>query len=106
LAPKDELGFFSASAVREPLSRIMGSRREIPSFARHLKKFTEPSRGCILQKTGQTGRHFYRFANPLLQPFVILNGLARDLIEESLLIELQNEARGTDGDDGTLNFGL
>jgi Cdc6-like AAA superfamily ATPase len=99
LAPKDELGYFTASAVREPLSRIMGTRREIPSFARHLKKFAEPSRGCVLQKTGQKGRHFYRFQTPLLQPFVILNGLAKGLIAEDLLVELQDAARGSSTDD-------
>jgi Cdc6-like AAA superfamily ATPase len=106
LAPKDELGYFTASAVREPLSRIMGVRREIPSFARHLKKFAEESRGCVLQKTGQKGRHFYRFQTPLLQPFVILNGLAKGLIAEDLLVELQDVARGTPADDGTLSLGL
>jgi Cdc6-like AAA superfamily ATPase len=101
LAQKDELGYFTARAVREPLTRIMGERREIGSFAKHLNKFTEPSRGCVLQKTGQPRRFFYRFENPLLQPFVILNGLAQSLIEESLLIELQDEARARNGDDSS-----
>jgi Cdc6-like AAA superfamily ATPase len=90
LAPKEQLGFFTARDVREPLSKIMGRRREIPSFARHLKKFAEPARGCVLQK--QDGR-FYRFENPLLQTFVVLSGLATSLISEDLLTELQDAAR-------------
>lgn len=102
LAPKDDLGFFTARAVREPLSRIMGRRREIPSFARHLKQFTEQSRGCVLQMRGEPRRLFFRFDNPLLQPFVVLNGLARGYIEEALLIELQDAARGEEGADSTL----
>lgn len=90
LAEKDELGYFTASAVREPMSQIMGRAYEIPAFARHLNQFAEPVRGCVLQKTGESRRYFYRFANPLLQPFVILSGLAHELISEDLLVALQN----------------
>jgi energy-coupling factor transporter ATP-binding protein EcfA2 len=93
LAPKNELGYFTAGSVRRPLSRIMGERKEIPSFARHLNKFTEPGRGAVLQKSGESRRFFYRFANPVLQPFVILNGIARGLVEEDLVLELQEESR-------------
>jgi hypothetical protein len=92
LAEKDELGYFTASAVRDPLSRIMGKRYEIPAFARHLNQFSEPVRGQVLQKTGESNRYFYRFTNPLLQPFVILNGLAHDLISEELIVAVQNGA--------------
>ncbi|MEA2493395.1 MAG: hypothetical protein QOJ29_1306 [Thermoleophilaceae bacterium] len=106
LAPKDELGYFNASAVRAPLSKIMGRQREIPAFAKHLNKFTEPSRGCVLQKIGEPRRYFYRFENPLLQPFVVLNGLATNLISEELLVELQDAARGQSGEGGTLSLGL
>ncbi|MDQ6810341.1 MAG: ATP-binding protein [Actinomycetota bacterium] len=106
LAPKDELGYFSASAVRQPLSRIMGKNREITAFARNLNKLADASRGRVLQKTGQPRRFFYRFANPLLQPFVILSGLANGLIREDLLTELQDQARGSDDERGTLSMGL
>jgi Cdc6-like AAA superfamily ATPase len=91
LAEKDELGYFTASAVREPMSLIMGRTYEIPAFARHLNQFAEPIRGCVLQKAGESRRYFYRFANPLLQPFVILSGLAHGLISEELLVALQND---------------
>jgi hypothetical protein len=106
LAPKDDLGYFSPSAVREPLSRIMGRERKIASFVKHLNKFTEQKRGCILQRVGLPRQYFYRFENPLLQPFVILNGVTRGLIEEAVLIELQDRARNEDGDSATLSLGL
>ncbi len=91
LAPKDELGYFTAGAVREPLSRIMDKPREIPHFARHLHKFAEERRGRVLEKAGKKGSHFYRFANPLLQPFVVLSGVARQVASEDLIRELQLE---------------
>jgi hypothetical protein len=88
LAPKDELGYFTASAVREPMSAIMERPYGIPAFARHLNAFITEARGSVLQKRGEQNRYFYRFENPLLQPFVILNGLAEALIGEDTLASL------------------
>lgn len=45
LAPKTELGYFSATGVRYPMSRLMGKPYEIPAFARHLNEFVELHRG-------------------------------------------------------------
>jgi len=106
LSPKDDLGYFSASAVREPLSRIMDQPRKIASFVKHLNKFTEGGRGSILERTGKSRSYFYRFRNPLLEPFVVLHGVTNGLIKEDLLLELQDQARGQSGDDGTLSFGI
>lgn len=77
LAAKSDLGYFSARDVRGPLSTIMGEAYDIPAFARHLKAFCSEERGAVLQKS--SARKF-RFRNPLLQPFVIINGLSRHLI--------------------------
>lgn len=81
LAHGDDFGFFAAADVREPLTRIMGSRYDIPTFARHLKELSGPGRGPVLQKKGPTRRVRYRFLNPLLQPYVIMRGLTAGLIE-------------------------
>lgn len=99
LAPKGPLGHFTAGAVRQPMSRILGTNAEISKFNRHLNAFTEPSRGAALEKTGEPRRWFYRFSDPLLQPYVILNGLARGTIDEQAVAELQ-QARA-DGADTT-----
>jgi energy-coupling factor transporter ATP-binding protein EcfA2 len=93
LAPKDELGYFKASDVREPMSAIMKRKYDIPAFARHLNAFTNPDRGAVLQKTGTEYRYFYRFDNPLLQPYVIMNGLAKELITDEMLREVQKNGR-------------
>lgn len=82
LAKTDDLGYFAAADVREPLSKIMGKPYDIPAFSRHLKEFCEESRGPVLQKTGKVRRFRYRFINPMLQPFVIMKGLDKGYISD------------------------
>ena len=76
LAETDELNYFNAQAVREPLSRIMGRAYDVPAFARHLDSFCEEARGPVLIKEGQTRSYRYRFALPLMRPFVLIKGIA------------------------------
>jgi len=83
LAESDELGYFAASNVRKPMSQIMGRVYEIPAFSRHLNEFCKSQRGPVLQKTGYKHRYRFRFVNPLMQPFVIMQGLSTGLIEKS-----------------------
>ena len=80
LAEKNRLGYFTASAVRAPLSRIMGRQYDIPAFATHLKAFTGDERGRILQREGTERKYVYRFRNPLLQPFALLAALSEGMI--------------------------
>ena len=40
-------------------------------------------RGPILSKKGQPRRYRYRFANPLMQPYVTMRGLASGLITQA-----------------------
>jgi hypothetical protein len=89
LAPKGPLGHFTAGAVREPMSRILGEEVDISKFNRHLNAFAGEKRGRALEKSGEERSWYYRFADPLLQPFVILNGLARKEIDEKLVAEMQ-----------------
>lgn len=84
LAEPDDLGFFAASAVAEPMSRIMGKRYDIPSFAQHLRDFCSDQRGRILEKRGTKRRYRYRFRDSLMQPFVTLQGVRSGLLDRSL----------------------
>jgi len=79
LAITNELGYFAASAVSVPLSKIMGKSYAVPSFAHHLKEFCDPSRGPILEKTGDKYNVKFRFSNPMMQPFVVMKGFADGL---------------------------
>jgi Cdc6-like AAA superfamily ATPase len=76
LAKTDDLGFFAAQDIREPMKQVTGKTYEIPSFAQHLNEFCDPKRGPILSKTGAKRRYRFRFVNPLMQPFVIMQGFA------------------------------
>jgi energy-coupling factor transporter ATP-binding protein EcfA2 len=87
LTSKDELGYFAAADVRKPLSDIMGKPYDIPAFGRHLNDFCDGKRGPILQKTGEKKRFRYRFINPMMEPFVTMNGLARGFITEETLAQ-------------------
>lgn len=82
LARKNDLGYFTAGAIRHPLKVVAGRRIDIPAFARHLAQFLEPERGAVLQREGVPRHYFYRFADPLLEPFVILNALAEGLLTD------------------------
>ncbi|HEJ3555934.1 TPA: ATP-binding protein [Pseudomonas aeruginosa] len=81
----DELGFFAPGAVREPMSILMGKQYDIPSFARHLYDFTEEEKGPILERIGTERKYRYRFKNPLIQPYVIMKGLADGKISREAL---------------------
>lgn len=85
LAPTDDLGYFAAVDVREPLSAIMGKPYDIPAFARHLNALSGTGRGPVLQKAGATRKFRFRFLNPLLQPYVIMRGLASGMISTEML---------------------
>lgn len=90
LAPKNQLGFFTAGAIREPLALIAGRRLDIPAFSRHLSQFLEPGRGSVLFREATGKRYFYRFSDPILQPYVILKGVSEGLLTEEQVRELQD----------------
>ncbi|PWL17422.1 hypothetical protein DKP76_11630 [Falsochrobactrum shanghaiense] len=89
LAETDDMGFFSASAVRTPLRTLTSRDYDIPNFAQHLKNFSEESRGSILLRTGETRRIRYRFASPLHRPFIIMKGFKDGLLTRQQMKQMQ-----------------
>lgn len=85
LAKTDDLGYFAAADVRGLLSQIMKKKYEIYGFSRHLNDFCEAERGSILCKIGKKRSYRFRFRNPLMQPFVTMQGVASKLIDKSIL---------------------
>jgi len=75
MSPTDPLGYFAAQDVRAPMQEITGKAYQIPSFSQHLNEFCEEKRGPILKKIGTSRRFRFRFINPLMQPYVIMNGV-------------------------------
>ena len=80
LATTDHLGRFRAADIREPYSAIMKRRYDIPAFSRHLHDLCNSARGEVLQRYGEIHNYRFRFTNPMMQPFVIMQGLQRNLI--------------------------
>lgn len=85
LAKTDTLGYFSAADVRDPMTLIMGKEYDIPAYSQHLNAFCDGQRGPILQRIGETRRFRFRFINPLMQPYVIMDGMKRGLITDGSL---------------------
>ncbi len=87
IAETDAFSYFKAQAVRKPLSQIMDKRYDVPAFARHLDAFCQDQRGPTLIKEGQRRRYRYRFATPMMRPFIILKGIADGLIQAETLTD-------------------
>ena len=89
----DDFGFFAPVDVREPYSRVKKYPAKIEAFVRHLHAFSEEGRGPVLErKIKGTRRPRFRFINPLLQPYVLLRGVAEGLITEDEL-EIATESQ-------------
>jgi Cdc6-like AAA superfamily ATPase len=101
LAPKNQLGFFTSGSIRKPLHLIAGRRIDIPAFSNHLSQFLEPERGAVLQREGSSRRYFYRFADPIFQPYVVLSGLKDGLITDDQLSQLQEGDADSEAAPGT-----
>src|SRR6266849_1644217 len=85
LAEKNEQQWFYARDVVKPVRLITGNPYDIPAFAKHLKAFCEEDRGNILERRGPPKKVQYRFVRPLMEPYVVLRGLADGLIAERQL---------------------
>ncbi|MBA4791810.1 MAG: orc1/cdc6 family replication initiation protein [Rhizobiales bacterium] len=82
LAKTDEGGFFTPTAVKEPLSSILSRPVEIANFQNHLQAFIDPNRGAILQRKGEPRAYRFRFLQPAMQPYVIMRGITEGLLDE------------------------
>jgi|SRR5579862_3427055 len=93
LAEAGEFGFFSASAVSLPMSRIMGRKYDIPNFSRHLFDFCEPRRGSVLKRVGELRRIRFRFANPMMQAFVVIHDYSNGCLTNEFFEEPEGRAQ-------------
>ena len=75
LAEQNNLGEFPAVAVEAPLSAILGDSVKVPSFAFHLNEMCQEARGNVFQKTGERRTYLYRFTEPAMQPYIIMQCL-------------------------------
>jgi len=85
LAKVDDLRYFTAAAVREPLSLIANRNFEISNFARHLKDLSEAAGGRILQRVGETHGTRYRISNPILRPYIVMRSVKDNIALKAVL---------------------
>lgn len=83
IAKTDEVGWFYPKDVRAPLEKILGRKYKIEAFARHLHAFSQEMRGPVLIVDKKHARPRFRFENPLMQPYVLIRGIAEGLIAQS-----------------------
>ena len=88
LANTDPLGYFTASDVTAPMSKIMGKAYDTPRFSQHLNAFCEKKRGPALQRIGVARGYRYKFKNAIMRPYVIMKGLETKLISEESMTQL------------------
>ncbi len=85
LTPKDSLGRFSSVDVRQPLADVLGREVAMGTYQSHLSKFCESERGPVLVRSGRRRSYRWRFANPQIIPFVLLQGRRDELgVDRSL----------------------
>src|SRR5690606_10333151 len=92
LAKCDDEGFFKATDVVEPYSAIMRDKKRIAHFEKHLRRFSSEDGGNVLVKRGGERQQTFRFADPMMQPYVIIRGIQTGMIDEmakKLLLQKQ-----------------
>ncbi len=94
LAECDEFGCFAPKDVRSPLAKVLGRDYKVESFARHLHSFCKDERGPMLMLANLPGRARFRFANPLLEPFVLLKGFSDRILTHEILASTRETSDG------------
>lgn len=89
LAKVDDAGYFMPASIREPLSSILKRPVEIANFQDTLRDFVE-RRGNILQRTGEARSFRFRFADPAMQPYVIMRGIRDNIVDEKAKLALSS----------------
>ena len=87
LTKTDEEGNFVPKDVVQPLASILGpgKRVKIATFQTHLTAFSSVDRGGILEKHGKPRAYKYRFREPKMQPYVIMQGIARGEVSDEAM---------------------
>lgn len=93
LAPTDELGYFAAGDLRQPLQLITKRAYSIDGYMRHLNDFCSEERGMILEKKGERRKYRFRFSDSIMEPFVVMKGIKDDMISEDVVVKMELQGR-------------
>ncbi|MEA2818756.1 MAG: hypothetical protein QOJ86_760 [Bradyrhizobium sp.] len=92
LAKTDDSGFFTQTAVRSPLSQMLGREMEIGHLRPQLHELIEVRRGGVIERIGEERGFRYRFADPAMQPYVIMAGIRAGLLPEEAKSALSSQS--------------
>lgn len=84
----DALGYFSPSSVIDPLSGILRRSVTLANFQNHLIEFSGEKRGPVLERDGQPWGYRYRFRDPLLVPYIFMDGVESGVASDEGLVEM------------------
>ena len=90
LAETDDEGNFTPTAVMEPLTNILNRKISIGNFQSHLTAFCSEERGKILEKHGSPRAFKYRFREPKMQSYIIMQGILSKKVNERILTNLSS----------------
>lgn len=74
----DSHGYFQASDLTKILSKELNKKVNVGHFVSHLKKFCAADRAEILKVSGLPNRAKYKFRNPLMKAFIVINKLKEE----------------------------
>lgn len=94
LARADESGFFTQTAVRGPLSSMLGRMIEIGHLRPQLHELIEDNRGNVIERVGEERGYRYRFSDPAMQPYVIMAGIRANILTEAAKSALSSPEQG------------
>lgn len=90
LVKVDESGWFVPKDIEGPFSNIMGDRRKVEGFNDNLKDFATAKRGKILDQRGAERNYRFRFAEPAMQPYVLMKGIEAGFITKEAMSALSS----------------
>lgn len=85
LARNDDFGFFGPGEVRAALEVLSPGTFKDTRIERHLAHFAEGERDAVLQAEARPQGRRFRFQNPLMQPYVVLQGVAGGRVTREML---------------------
>ena len=94
LAQADDAGYFVPAAVRGPLEKIVARPMTIAQYQNHLNDWHTDKRGRILQRIGEKRAYRFRFAEPTMQPYVLMKGIADGMIGDEAKAILKFPVQG------------
>ncbi len=88
VAPEDEYGAFYPQDLRKPLRAIKGRFSSLLPSRFYVNRLASEEGGGVLQRIGRPKNRRYRFRNPLMKPYIIMQAYRDGIIGDEALQKL------------------